>query len=71
MYSTQISELNCVPNFEASSFTETTEDKLILLDSDRKVYPCDVSLSNRSEDTWDKLSNGRVEKQHEREMLKS
>lgn len=43
-------DLNCVCNFKAYSFTETTQKRLILLDSNRKVCPCDVSLSRRSED---------------------
>ncbi|XP_060923373.1 E3 ubiquitin/ISG15 ligase TRIM25-like [Limanda limanda] len=36
MSSTQISEMNCVPNFEAASGTETADQKLMLLAGEQK-----------------------------------
>ncbi|CAB1451443.1 unnamed protein product [Pleuronectes platessa] len=36
MSSTQISEMNCVPNFEAASGTETDDQKLMLLAGEQK-----------------------------------
>ena len=38
MSSTQISEMNCVPNFEAASGTETADQKLMLLAGEQEPW---------------------------------
>lgn len=56
MSSVQISELNCVPNFEAASVMKAAEQKMNSLGGCGKVYPIRLCQKEeiRGETRWDK-----------------